>query len=545
MIFETQPFSHQLEGFERFKDERFFAMFWDMGTGKSKVTIDIAAHKFLTKQCDRMLVVAPNYVHAQWINEQFPLHCPVPYNGFVWRTKSTEAYMNDLFRFLEATSDSSKLHCLAVHLEAFQYDKIEPVLRRFMSGHSTFVTVDEASRIKNPDAKSVKRLSSIVRRHETHRSVLTGTPMAKSPVDVWSLYDFLTPGYIGCTYTAFKHRHAIMTKRRVELKAKNKTVYVDAVIDERLFTFVKRDIRKIKEQQNFAPLRYEQHEELARKSHLNEGDVKLIEESPVFVRFKNVEQLRIQVSPITSSVLKKDCLDLPEKQYQEVILELPKEYKKILRDMQKYAVAVYGEKELTIQHKAALQIRALQVSGGFFAHLRDSYTGNDVNKYDTVAISGPNPKLDYILNDLEELGDQQFLVFAVFTDEIELLSRKLGEAVSIGVLSGATPHSERHDIVERFKAGELQGVVANPEVAGYGLNFQNASVQYWYSRNYRTEARLQAEDRSHRIGIAKSPVYKDLLYDTKFEKQVLASNKEGKHMNDYFKSATVADLFSI
>ena len=87
-------------------------------------------------------------------------------------------------------------------------------------------------------------------------------------------------------------------------------------------------------------------------------------------------------------------------------------------------------------------------------------------------------------------------------------------------------------------------MISNPTVGGYGLNLQNASVQYWYSRNYRTEARLQAEDRSHRIGIVKSPVYKDLMYNSVFEHKVLASLMEGKDINSYFMSDEINNIFN-
>jgi hypothetical protein len=74
----------------------------------------------------------------------------------------------------------------------------------------------------------------------------------------------------------------------------------------------------------------------------------------------------------------------------------------------------------------------------------------------------------------------------------------------------------------------------NPQVGGFGLNLQNATVQYWFSRNYRTEVRLQTEDRQHRIGTVKSPIYKDLVSEIQWEEDVLDVLQEGREINDVF-----------
>jgi SNF2 family DNA or RNA helicase len=273
-------------------------------------------------------------------------------------------------------------------------------------------------------------------------------------------------------------------------------------------------------------------------------DVKLIDEAQQPIRYKNIDQLKIQLSFIASFVKKSDCLDLPEKIYQEIVLPASSEQKKIINDMKKYAVALYGNRELTIQHKALLQVRALQVCGGFFPHLKDVGTLED-NTYSTMPLEGKNSKLEFILKDIEELGNSSFIVWAVFVPELELLLHEISKVTSVVLLAGSTPKSQRDAIVEKFKSGEYQGLVANPEVAGYGFNFQHASIQYWYSRNYRTESRLQAEDRSHRIGTTASPIYKDLVYDIQFEKSVLKNNKEGREMSDYFNSTTISELLSL
>jgi SNF2 family DNA or RNA helicase len=181
----------------------------------------------------------------------------------------------------------------------------------------------------------------------------------------------------------------------------------------------------------------------------------------------------------------------------------------------------------------------LQICGGNLA----VHTEKE-GEYSTVPIKGKNAKLDYILSDLEET-QQQCIVWACFRAEIDLLHFELGKKHSVVAMSGDTPKQIRAANIERFKTGEARILVAHPEVGGYGLNLQNAGLQYWYSRSYRTESRLQAEDRSHRIGTVRSPIYKDLVYNSVFEKNVLDVLREGADINSRLVSASLNDLFKI
>lgn len=65
--FKTQPFSHQREAYNRTRDERAFAVYWEQGCGKSKLAIDTAAHQFgrTRDAIGAMLVLAPGGVHRK------------------------------------------------------------------------------------------------------------------------------------------------------------------------------------------------------------------------------------------------------------------------------------------------------------------------------------------------------------------------------------------------------------------------------------------------------------------------------------------------
>lgn len=538
MEFKTEPYPHQLTAFNRFKNTNCLALLADMGTGKSKIAIDIVTHKFAKGLHNRVLVIAPADVHPQWINEQFPLHCNAEWRGFSYSSDSRLSFIRAMDEFLMFSKNNQKLSVFTMNFEAFARPGGLEMARQFINTSTLppVIIIDEASRIKNPSAITAKNINKLRDQYpDSFRTVLTGTPAAKSPVDLWSIYDFLQKRFMGCAYVTFVHTHSIIVKNK--LKIKGRIITTESAIDKETHRKVCAmiDSHKLDGEINDYAV-----EAVRRRFGLSERDFWLIAGSPEFTRFKNIEMLQKKIAPVTFTVLKSDCLELPEKVYQKIELELSSEQKKIITMLSKNSVAVYDDHLLTIEAKALLGMRILQVCGGFFSHNTDIE-----GQYDVTPIQGKNAKLAFIKGDLPEIGEQQFIVWAVFTPEIAMLAEELGKDYSIGVLDGNIEKSDRPDIVKRFKSGELQGLISHPSVGGYGLNLQGAGVQYWYSRNYRTEARLQAEDRSHRIGITKSPIYKDLVYNIKFEHDVLDSLKEGADINAQFVSKDVNDMFKI
>ena len=538
MDFKTVPFPHQLEAFNRFKDHHYFALLADMGTGKSKIAIDICAYKNLLDQTDRVLIIAPNSVHPQWLDEQFPVHCPIPWRGFSYSSNKTLTFLRSMDRFFRETKESTRLSVFTLNFEAFVRPTGLELARRFIntSRKNPVIIVDEASRIKNPSAKTVKNIKKLRDFYpQSVRIIITGTPAAKSPVDMWSIYDFLKRYYMGCSYLAFQHEHAIMVKQL--LKIKDRTITVDKLLDPDTFKKVQ---LLIKNNDMGNGIEYETVQLILRRFGMSEKDFWFMASSTEFTRFKNIKKLQEKIAPITFSVSKKECLDLPDKIYKQVDLKLNVEQKNLIQNLAKYSVAMYNGQELTIEVKALLGMRVLQICGGFFSHHTDIE-----GKFEAEPIKGKNAKLEFIKEDLQEIGEQQFMVWAVFSPELQLLYNTLNKDYAVGILDGSVDKKDRQDVVKAFKAGELQGLISHPEVGGYGLNLQGAGVQYWYSRNYRTEARLQAEDRSHRIGTTVSPIYKDLVYNVNFEQRVLQSLKEGLDLNMQFLSKDINELFEI
>lgn len=199
--FKTPPFAHQLEAFNRSKDKSVFALFMEMGTGKTKVTIDTAAYLFAQGQITAVLILAPNGVHRQWVTEQLPLHMPdwVPHTAAFKRAP----YARELQSVL-ALRKAEGLRVYALNIESLQTDSGEKLALAFMKGERVLMICDESSRIKTPGALRTKRAIKLAQ-FATHRRILSGTPVTKGVEDLFSQLKFLNPDVLGFnSYWSFR-----------------------------------------------------------------------------------------------------------------------------------------------------------------------------------------------------------------------------------------------------------------------------------------------------------------------------------------------------
>ena len=84
--FKTKPYQYQLEAFEEGKDRLHYAYFMEMGTGKTKVTIDNLAYLYHINKINFALVVAPNTVYQNWKRE-LDIHCPISTSVFTYKVE--------------------------------------------------------------------------------------------------------------------------------------------------------------------------------------------------------------------------------------------------------------------------------------------------------------------------------------------------------------------------------------------------------------------------------------------------------------------------
>ena len=304
--FKTKPYAHQRTALEKPWNKETYAYFMEMGTGKTKVLIDNLAMLYDKGKVNGALIIAPKGVVGTWYNQELPTHLPdhIDNMTILWQshiTKKQQEKLNTLFETGE------KLHILVMNVEAFSTDKGMKFAEKFLSCHNTLMAIDESTTIKNPKAKRTKNIISLANKTK-YRRVMTGSPVTKNPLDLFSQCYFLDPFHLNHeSYYSFRMRYAIMKTANIS----------------------------------------------GRKIELVAG-------------FKNLGELSDKLKPFSYRVLKEDCLDLPDKIYMKRNIKLSNEQHKVYDQMKKEALAVLNGKKVTTVNALTQLMRLHQITCGHF-----------------------------------------------------------------------------------------------------------------------------------------------------------------------------------
>jgi hypothetical protein len=489
------PFSNQAACFERGRQKTAWGFLMEQGTGKSKSFCDKSIHLFLQEKIDAMVVIAPNGVHRNWIEIEVPTHMArVPVVSFLWLSSKTgtKKFMADAEAFLQEKAPriggKRAIKVLAVNTETFQRkgSKAFTYLCRFMRAHRTHLGVDESSQIKTWSATRSREVRKL-RKFATARGIMTGTPVTTGPINFFSQFEFLKEGALGfSSYTAFKAYHA---EWREERHPGGGFMYNPAT--------GKRDKAKT---------------------------------YPVLVKYRHLDELLAKVSAMAHLARKVDCLDLPDKIYIKRPVEMTDEQAALYRKVRNEVLIYLKEdRTLTIMHALSRMMRLSQVSGGFIP--------SDQEKK-ALPIPGENAKLQSSLSIIDEMGpDDKLIIWARFIPELEMISRVLEDNWPGRVARwwGDIKEADRSSEKDEFQDGNRRFFVGQQHSGGYGITLTAANHVVYYSNSFSLEARLQSEDRAHRIGQKRNVTYYDLLATGTIDHKVMAVLRAQQDLADIFK----------
>ena len=297
-----------------------FAYFMEMGTGKTKVLIDNLAMIYDKGKVDGALIVAPKGVVKTWYEQELPTHLPdhIENVTVLWQPNITKAQQEKLESLFEI---ETALHILIMNVEAFSTDKGVKFASKFLNSHKTLMAVDESTTIKTPTAKRTKNIIGLGK-HAKYRRIMTGSPITKNPLDLYTQCEFLDPYLLDFTsYYAFRNRYAEM-----------KTM------------------------------------------HLRGRSIQVVDE------FKNLGELSETVKTFSERVLKEDCLDLPPKIFMKRYISLTNDQKKVYQQMKKAAMAVLNGKVTTTMTVLTQLMRLHQITCGHFTDDDGSTQAVDNNR---------------------------------------------------------------------------------------------------------------------------------------------------------------------
>ena len=497
-LFKTDPYDHQLEVLEISAEREAFALFMDMGTGKSKVIIDTAAYLYGQGKIDAVVISAPNGVHRNWVLNELPTHWPdeleyiAAYYTATPKKKEREQW--------EKTFTGSGCRWFCFNTEAASNKKGQDALRSVVKGGRVLFALDESQRFKTPGAKRTRFIVKLGE-HAEYKRILSGTPITQSPLDLYAQCKFLDPTITGfSTYTAFRAHHAEIEQRRTK---NNKRGFYEHI-----------------------------------------------------VCYKNVEELEKNIAPHCYRIKKEDCLDLPDKVFERVIVTLTPEQRRIYNQMLEDSVAVLKEsisvdipKEL--RHASNEELLLFYADAKVTAknamtrllRLQQVVNGSVPDDEGNVTVL-KNNRLD-VLKDILSDVNGKVIIWARFRYDLMMIAGMLLKEYGDDCLAefhGGVNTDDRMEGVRRFQHdAACRFFLAQQHSGGTGLTLTAAQTVIYYSNDFSLEARLQSEDRAHRIGQTNKVTYIDLVAEDSVDEKILESLAKKKEMADGFNYANAAE----
>ena len=456
--FKMPPFQHQKDALEYGWARPEFGLFMEMGTGKSKVLIDNIGMLYQAGEIDFALVIAPKGVYRNWVAKEIPEHMSddVPHRVIRWVSSANKKQQEEM-RSVKDKFDG--LTIFVMNVEAFSSLKGQKAgtwMARAL-GTGGLIAIDESTTIKNHKAKRTKALMKIAAGFK-YRRLLTGSPVTKSPMDIYSQTEFLRPGLLGYdSYYAFQGRYAVMQRRTMGQAA------------------------------------FQQ-----------------------IVGFRNLDELTDKIDRFSFRVLKKDCLDLPEKIYTARYVGLTNEQISMYNQIRQHAMVLLDTGEMATAPAVITQmLRLQQIMSG---HLKTD---------DGEMLYFPSKRMD-ALEEIVNEHDGKAIIWSRFRYDIigitKMLNEKFGEGCAAAYF-GDTPDEERNNAVKNFQNPDhpLRFFVGNPATAGYGLTLTEANLVVYYANDFNLETRVQSEDRAHRIGQRNNVTYIDLITEGTIDENIVKS----------------------
>jgi SNF2 family DNA or RNA helicase len=199
-------------------------------------------------------------------------------------------------------------------------------------------------------------------------------------------------------------------------------------------------------------------------------------------------------------------IDLPEKYYTVVNVELLPSQRKVYEDLRKKWKAWIGEQsdqkldvisalsKLTRLQQAALATLEWDEGKYVLIHGKEQL----VQK---VRLIEPSAKLDSLTDWMKDHGSEQVIVFSRSRSMINLVEKRLiGIGLRVGKYTGETPDRFRQPIIDDFQAGKLDVFVATIKTASESITLTAASTVIFLDRDWNPHKNEQAESRAHRIG---------------------------------------------
>lgn len=475
-VYKTEPRGKQLEVIENTWHERVWALLCRPGTGKSKLNLDTAGMNYMADRIDCLIVIAPEGVDRQWLDEAVPVHLSedVPHVTGNYRSRMGKMVYDKLWRTLTTPPKPRKLVIASFSFDGIQTPRGKKLAQELVKKYRCMVTVDESHRASNTKASVYKGIKPYVRAARVKR-IATGTLIRQNPFSAFGQFELMGDGLLGfATLAAFKSMYAEMLPndsglvRRVMMSQARRDASGKVI-----------DVRRDREGKPIVP-----------KIIAKDDDGRPM--------YRNLSDLRTRLTHYSSFLTLADVNGKePTVNETSRYVTLNAHQQAAYDDLVKWGVAQAPGGQLTAEGSLALSIRLAQIAGGFVPSDDDP---------SAQPVGDTNPKVADLMNLADELAGEKLVVWCKFSAEIDAVSRALREAY------GDTAVVEYHGRMsskqkDASKRGFIddKGVkffVGQQKAGGTGLDGLQGVGQYmaFYSNDYPYLERLQAISRLARTG---------------------------------------------
>jgi len=300
--FKTEPFDHQRRALQDSWAADYYALFMEMGTGKSKVAIDTMGVLYKAKKVGAALILAPKGVYDNWVQGEIPTHLPDDIKRSIvrWSPSTSKKFQEEMKELVYEPFVGLKI--FVMNIEALSTPRGTKAAYAFLCKNpANIMIVDESTTIKNRKANRTKNVM-MLSKEALYKRILTGSPITKSPMDLFSQCAFLSANALGFnSYYSFQNRYALVQKRSMGSRAFQE-----------------------------------------------------------IVGYRRLDELNLKLDLFSNRVLKEHCLDLPDKMYIRRDVELTEEQTRVYKQMKKLALAELEIGKLATTTSVLTQIMRLQ-----------------------------------------------------------------------------------------------------------------------------------------------------------------------------------------
>lgn len=515
---ELTLMKHQQQVVQRIlqEGEKGLAVFMATGTGKTATMVRAASAWFAAGRIEAMLVIAPNGVHRQWVNEEVP--------KWVMPGIRYAAYDGKKLTRMPPCVEGV-LNIVAVNVDTFSTkDKWHKFVKWCMSCEVMLV-VDECTSIKTPTAQRTKNVMKLAQCCK-YKYVLTGTPLTSGPYDVYNPVSLVRGNYFGVSYKMFQMRYGMWATQNINGRA------IQVQINHKTWKAIK------------ACPTYEAANALFNVT-LDTYD--LIQHQEQYVSpYRRTDELIDILKPCSVFINLEDCVDMPDKVYIQRHVEMSPQQRTAYKSMEDELIAGIPNGDIVEDikmmmdvaespNKVSAYMKLRQITSGYLAinySMDEEGDQHDWHLDECEKVHArffkEQSKLEQLKVDVSSIlgepgsSDSQVIVCCNFTAEAgNVYDHIVNKWGYTGVLKTG---SVCEGSVDDFKEGNAQVLVANIKCIAEGYNLQQrCHHMIFFSNTWSLKDRLQVEARIYRIGQKHKCMYLDYIHTGTIDEHVLAN----------------------